>query len=342
MIDLRSDTLTKPSEAMRQAMAAASVGDDVFDEDPTVHHLQETVAELLGKEAALFVPSGSMGNQIGIRLHCAAGDEFLCEQDAHIFQYEQATFAQLFGVCAQIVPGQGGALSPELLAPRVRISDDHQPRTKLVCLENTHNRLGGRVLPMESVTGTCEWAHSQGLATHLDGARLWNACAATGATPADWAQHFDTVSVCFSKGLGAPIGSALCGPRDLVRQARRVRKAMGGGMRQAGVIAAAAIYAVENNRGRLVEDHQKAQLLAEVVRDAATLTLLDDHCDSNIVIFDVDPQLATAAAFVEQLQDQGVRMLALSPQRVRAVMHLDVSMHEVEQAADRVSCLSSS
>lgn len=340
MIDLRSDTFTKPTPEMRRAMAEAEVGDDVFGEDPTVNRLQEAVAEMTGMEAALFVPSGSMGNQIGIRLHCGPGDEFLCEQDAHVFQYEQASFAQLFGICAQIVPGDGGMLTPELLAPRVRPDNEHAPVTRLVCLENTHNRHGGRVLLLGDVEATCQWAHDMGLATHLDGARLWNACVATGTSPADWCRHFDTTSVCFSKGLGAPIGSAVAGPARLIhKQARRLRKAMGGGMRQVGVIAAAALYALEHHYDRLADDHAHARLLAAAVREAPGLTLVEDRCDTNIVMFTVDPAAGTAADFCERLREQGVLMLAVGPQKVRAVTHLDVSADEARRAAEALAAV---
>lgn len=334
MIDLRSDTVTLPTEGMRRAMAKADLGDDVLGEDPTINRLETQVAQRLGAEAALFMPSGVMSNQIAIGLHCEPGDEFLCDQDAHVFQYEQAAFARFFGVCVQIVAGQQGCLPPELLQPRVRLNDSHCPRTRLVCLENTFNRLGGRVLPMQSVAETCDWARGQAIATHLDGARLWNACVATGAQPQDWARHFDTVSVCFSKGLGAPVGSALAGSRDLIARARRVRKALGGGMRQAGVLAAAALYALENHIDRLAEDHHNAQRLAEAVRHAGGLRLLDDRCDTNIVVFDVDAALGDADGICAGLKQAGVLAFAIGPQRVRLVTHLGVTRDATQQAAD--------
>ena len=234
MIDLRSDTLTKPTDAMREAMASADVGDDVFGEDPTINQLEAQVASRLGKEAALLVTSGTMGNQIAVRLHCQAGDELLCEQDCHIFHYEQTAHAQLFGVSARTVVGDAGLLTPALLDDHLRADDVHHPRTRLLCLENTHNRLGGLILPHEGVTQVCQWAAERGLRRHLDGARLWNAAVATGISPADWAAPFDTVSVCFSKGLGAPVGSALCGSSELIHQARRIRKVLGGGNATSG------------------------------------------------------------------------------------------------------------
>jgi threonine aldolase len=333
-IDLRSDTVTRPSPGMRAAMAEAEVGDDVFGDDPTVRRLEERVAEMLGKEAAIYVPSGTMGNQIGVRLHCQPGDEFLCETNCHIICYEQGAYAQLFGIAAQPIDGDHGVLRVEQLVGRIRPANEHCVRTRLVCLENTHNRGAGRIQPYDNVAEICGWAADNGLARHLDGARLFNAVVATGISAADWAGHFDTVSVCFSKGLGAPVGSALCGPGDLIRQARRHRKVLGGGMRQAGIIAAGALYAVEHNIERLAEDHQKARILADAVRATPGLKLDPEVVDTNIVIFEVDPELGTAAAFSARLRDEGVLMNATSPQRIRAVTHLDVSREQVLRAAE--------
>ena len=336
-IDLRSDTVTRPTPAMRAAMAAADVGDDVFGDDPTVQRLEERVAEMLGKEAALYVPSGTMGNQLGLRVHCQAGDEFLCEANCHILCYEQGAYAQLFGLAAQPVEGDHGVLQVEQLIDRIRPANDHCVRTRLVCLENTHNRGAGRIQPYDAVAEICGWAAENGLARHLDGARLFNAVVATGISAADWASHFDTVSVCFSKGLGAPVGSALCGPADLIRQARRHRKALGGGMRQAGIIAAGALYALDHHIDRLAEDHANARILADAIRTTPGLRLDPEIIDTNIVIFEVDPELGTAAAFVARLRDEGVWMNATAPQRIRAVTHLDVSREQVQQAA-KVLC----
>jgi threonine aldolase len=333
-IDLRSDTVTRPSPGMRAAMADAVVGDDVFGDDPTVQLLEARVAEVLGKEAALFVPSGTMGNQLGIRVHCQPGDEFLCESSCHIVFYEQGAYAQLFGIAAQPVDGDHGVLHVEQLVNRIRpLNNDHFTRTRLVCLENTHNRGAGRVQPYDAVVEICGWAADNGLARHLDGARLFNAVVATGISAAEWASHFDTVSVCFSKGLGAPVGSALVGPGDKIRQARRHRKALGGGMRQAGIIAAGALYALENNIERLAEDHQNARILADAVRTSPGLKLDPETVDTNIVIFELDPELGTAAAFGARLRDEGVWMNVTGPQRLRAVTHLDVSREMVQRAA---------
>jgi threonine aldolase len=334
IIDLRSDTVTRPSLEMRAAMADAPVGDDVFGEDPTVRQLESRAAEMLGKEAALFVPSGTMGNQLGVRVHCQPGDEFLCESNCHILFYEQGAYAQLFGIAAQPVEGDHGVLHVEQLVNRIRpANNDHFVRTRLICLENTHNRGAGCVQPYDGVVEICGWAADNGLARHLDGARLFNAVVATGISAADWASHFDTISICFSKGLGAPVGSALVGPADKIRQARRHRKALGGGMRQAGIIAAGALYALNHNIDRLAEDHQNARLIADAVRNSPGLKLDPENVDTNIVIFELDPELGTAPAFSARLRDEGVLMNATAPQRLRAVTHLDVSRHDVQNAA---------
>lgn len=334
MIDLRSDTLTKPTPAMRQAMAAAVVGDDVVDIDPTVQQLQETTAELLGKEAALFMPSGSMANQIAVRVHCDRGSEFLCEADCHIYQYEQAAFAQLSGLVAQTIQGTAGVLQPSQLQGLVRPHNDHMVRTRLVTLENTHNRGGGTIQPLETVAEICRWAADNDLRRHLDGARLWNAVAASGIPASQWASHFDSVSVCFSKGLGAPVGSAVAGSKAFIAEARRARKLFGGGMRQAGIIAAGALYALQHHRQRLADDHQHAQILQTAVQDSEGLSLGPAGVQTNIVVFFVDPQWGTAAQFVRELEASGVRSFAIGAQSVRLVTHLDVSRADVQQAAD--------
>ena len=334
VIDLRSDTVTKPSPDMRVAMAQADVGDDVIDLDPTVERLQNLCAEMLGKEAAIYMPSGSMTNQIAIRLHCVPGDEFICETNCHIYNYEQAAFAQLSGLATHTVEGEFGVLHVDQLRELIRPDNDHMVRTRLVTLENTHNRGAGRIQPYQHVVDICRWAADNRLRRHLDGARLFNAVVATGIPAAQWAQHFDTVSVCFSKGLGAPVGSALAGPRDLIRLARRQRKVFGGGMRQCGIIAAGALYALQHNVNRLAEDHVHAQILAQAIREAHGLRLRPDQIDTNMVIFEVDPALGTAADFAAALQQQGVLVLHTSLTRIRAVTHLDVHEADVRQAGE--------
>jgi threonine aldolase len=334
IIDLRSDTVTKPTPSMRVAMANAEVGDDVIDIDPTVECLQNHCAEILGKEAALFMPSGTMSNQIALRLHCQPGDEFICESNCHLYNYEQAAFAQLSGLASRTVDGDYGILHVDQLRELIRPENDHMVRTRLVCLENTHNRGAGRIQPYPNVVEICEWAAAHGLRRHLDGARLFNAVVATGVRAAEWAKHFDTVSVCFSKGLGAPVGSALAGPRELIRAARRHRKVLGGGMRQVGILAAGALYGLQNHIDRLAEDHENAQILAQAVRDCTGLQLRPDHVETNMVIFQVNPSVGTAAEFVAALRERNVLMLAISPRRIRAVTHLDVDQRDVRRAGD--------
>lgn len=333
-LDFRSDTVTRPAPAMRAAMAEAEVGDDVFGEDPTVNRLQNRVAEMLGKEAALFVPSGTMSNLIGVRLHCRPGDEMICEAGCHVFNYEQGGYAQLSGVAARPVEGRHGVIQPEQLHGLVRPNNAHLVRTRLVCLENTHNRGGGKILPYENVEAICRWARRNGLRTHLDGARLLNAVVATGIEAPRWTQHFDTVSICFSKGLGAPVGSALAGPRELIDEGHRHRKVFGGGMRQAGVLAAAALYALEHHVQRLAEDHANASRLAAGIRQIDRLELVGDSVDTNMLFFRVDPARGTAAEFVASLKERGLLMLETAPQTIRAVTHLDVNADDVDRAIE--------
>src|SRR3954454_11061678 len=246
-IDLRSDTVTRPTPAMRRAMAEAEVGDDVMGEDPTVEALERRTAELLGKEAALFVPSGTMANQIAVGVHASPGDELLCDATSHIYVWEGGGIARLWGVTPRTIEGDRGLLSPASLFGKIRPDDAHYARTRLVCLENTHNRGGGRVYPIDDVAEISAWARGQGLAMHLDGARLMNAVVASGIPASEWAAHFDTVAICFSKGVGAPLGSAIAGPEPLIRAAHRLRKVLGGGMRQGGIVAAGALHALENH-----------------------------------------------------------------------------------------------
>jgi threonine aldolase len=337
MIDLRSDTITRPTSAMRAAMAEAVVGDDVFGEDPTVCRLEEQVASLLGMEDALFVTSGTMGNQLGVRVHCQPGDEFLCDADCHILNNEQGAYAQLFGLAARPIAAEGHVITVAHVEDKIRGDDVHHPRTRLLCLENTHNRGGGCVLPYEDVQRVCRWAADHGLPRHLDGARLFNAVVATGISANQWARNFDTISVCFSKGLGAPVGSALCGPKGLIARARRLRKALGGGWRQAGILAAAAIYALDYHVERLAEDHANAQVLADAVRKTGSLQLDPPEVQTNIVIFRVDERLGTAAEFEQRLASRGVLTFAIAKQKIRAVTHLDVSAAEAQQAAEIIS-----
>jgi threonine aldolase len=335
-IDLRSDTVTRPTPGMRAAIAAAEVGDDVFGDDPTVIRLQEKLAALLGKEAALFVPSGTMSNQVCVKTHTQPGDELLCEAACHIYNNESGGPAVLSGVMCRTIPGDHGILDVTQLEDKIRPDNEHLVRTRLVCLENTHNRGGGKVYPLEKIQAISAWARRHGLAMHLDGARLWNAVVATGIPAAQWARPFDSVSVCFSKGLGAPVGSALAGPRDFVARARRVRKLFGGGMRQVGVLAAAALYALEHHVERLAEDHKNAQVLAQAIADTPGLHLDPPEVETNLIWFQVDPELGTARDVAAALKQRGVLIHTGGPQTLRACTHLDVSAAQAEQAAETI------
>jgi threonine aldolase len=333
LIDLRSDTVTRPTAGMRAAMAAAEVGDDVMGEDPTVNRLQERTAAFLGKEAALYVPSGSMSNQIAVKVHTQPGDEVLCEATCHIYQYEAGGPAVLSGVMCRTIEGDYGILDLTQLEGKIRPANDHLVRTRLVALENTHNRGGGRIFPLEKIRAITEWARANHLATHLDGARLWNAIVATGIPGTEWARHFDTVSVCFSKGLGAPVGSCLAGSRETIARARRVRKLLGGGMRQAGMIAAAALYALDNHIERLAEDHRNAQTVAQAVAETPGVRLDPPEVETNLVWMEVDPELGTSGQVAAAMKTRGILIQQVGDRYLRACLHLDVSAAQAERVA---------
>ena len=335
-IDLRSDTVTRPTPAMRRAMAEAEVGDDVYGEDPTVLELERKTAELLGKEAALFAPSGTMTNQIAVAVHANPGDEVLCETTAHLYVWEGGGIARLSGVTARTLPGRSGILGLDDLKDKIRPDDGHYAQTRFVSLENTHNRGGGKVHPIESIAAISSWARSNGLAMHLDGARLMNAVVASGISAREWCSHFDTISICFSKGLGAPVGSALVGTREQIAKAHRIRKVFGGGMRQAGIIAAGALYAIEHNVERLAEDHANAKILADAVEETPGLSLESGPVETNLVWVTVDPRLGSVADVVARLREVGVLVSALGPQVVRMCTHLDVSRESAEFAAGQI------
>ncbi len=330
MIDLRSDTMTKPSLAMREAMARAEVGDDVYGEDPTVRALEERVAALLGKEAALFVSSGSMGNQLAIAVQTQHGDEVVVGEGAHPVFYEAGAGPALSGV-QFAVAGSGGMFDVDQMEAAVKPRAYYTPRTSLVCVENTHNRAGGRVFPQRNAEAIAARAHVLGLRVHLDGARLWNAAAKTGLSERELAAPFDTVSVCFSKGLGAPVGSAFVSTRANVERARRFRKMWGGGMRQSGILAAGALFALENNRARLRDDHENARRFAELVGNATGLRVDLAGVETNIVNVDTD---APAEPLANAARALGLLINASGPNRLRAVTHLDVSRADVERGAE--------
>ncbi|AOU99312.1 threonine aldolase [Acidihalobacter yilgarnensis] len=331
-IDLRSDTLTQPTEAMREAMARAEVGDDVYGEDPTVNALETLAAERLGKAAALFVPSGTLGNLISVLVHCGRGDEMILGADAHIFYYEQGGAAAFGGVQPRTLPNEvDGTLDLAHVEAAIREDNDHYPVTRLLALENTHNRCGGRVLGMDYMDAAAELAHARGLRLHVDGARIWNAAVALGVSPARLLAGADSVSACLSKGLSAPVGSVVAGDADFVRRARRLRKALGGGMRQAGVIAAAGIVALEEMVERLADDHANARRLAEGLAALDGVRIASSTVQTNLVYFDLTRPSPDAADFCAALERQGVRMGATSATSVRAVIHRHVSAADVER-----------
>jgi threonine aldolase len=335
MIDLRSDTVTRPTPPMREAMARAEVGDDVYGEDPTVQKLEETAANLLGKEAALFVPSGTMGNQLALMTSTRRGDEVICGEGAHLSWFESGAGAALSGV-QFAVAGQGGLFDVAQMEAAVKEPSLNHPRTSLVTIENTHNRAGGRIFPAKDVAAIARRARELGFGLHLDGARLWNTSVATGAALSDLAAPFDTVSLCFSKGLGAPVGSVVSGKRAQMNDARRLRKMLGAGMRQSGILAAAALFAIAHHRDRLSEDHEHARLFAEKVRsgvDAPEVTVA--HPETNIVSIDLPAQAAEVA--IAKAKENGLLLATIFPTRLRAVFHLDVSRADALTAAETLT-----
>jgi threonine aldolase len=329
VIDLRSDTVTKPTPAMRRAMAQADVGDDVFGEDPTVNRLQECAAELFGREAALFVPSGTMGNQIAIKVHTQPGDEVILEEASHIFNSEMAMMAAFSGVIPRPIPSERGWLRWEQIESAIRPNVYYYAQTRLICLENTHNFKGGSVYPLEWAREIIEKAHERGLKVHLDGARIFNAAVATGRSVKELTEGFDSVMFCLSKGLGAPVGSMLVGSAEFIEKARRVRKMLGGGMRQVGILAAAGLYALEHHIERLAEDHENAQILAQALREIPEVRL--EPVETNIIIFELTK--TPAEKLITELKKRNILALAIGPRRVRLVTHLDVSRADVLRAA---------
>jgi len=332
MIDLRSDTVTKPSEPMRQAMARAEVGDDVYGEDPTVNRLQEMGAALVGKAVALFVPSGTMANQLALRAQAPPGQEVIVESRCHMVRYEQGAGAALAGVQFHWIVGQRGIMAPEQVEAAIRPKDLHTIQTALICVENTHNSGGGTVYPLATIERIGAIARQRGLPLHLDGARLFNAVTATGASATEYAKHCTTVSFCLSKGLGAPAGSLLAtNDRDMVDRLRRFRRMYGGGMRQAGILAAAGIYALEHNIARLKDDHDHATRLAHLLAQIPTVTLDLKSVETNMIFFDVKSSRPPADV-VAALKAEGVLVNAVGGTTYRAVTHLDVSADDIEKA----------
>lgn len=340
MIDLRSDTVTTPTPEMRRAMAEAEVGDDVYGEDPTVNRLEALAAARLGKEAAVFVPTGTMGNQASALAHTRRGDEVIVEAQAHIYYYEVGGLAALSSVQVRTVPGRRGAMDPDQVAAAIRDDNIHNPRTALVCLENTHNRAGGAIVPQATVQAIADLAHRRGIAVHMDGARIFNAAVATGRSAAELAAPADTVMFCLSKGLSAPVGSMVCGSAELIGRVRKARKILGGGMRQAGVLAAAGIVALEQMVERLAEDHANARLLADGLARVPGLAATTAEVETNMVMVDVtDGRWATAAQVTGALRQAGVLANAMGPRRIRLVTHKDVTRADMGEALDRMAAV---
>jgi threonine aldolase len=328
-IDLRSDTVTVPTPEMLAAMMAAEVGDDVFGDDPTVNRLEAMAAEMLGKEAALFVASGTMGNLVALKTHTQPGDEVILEAHSHTYNYEGGGYAAVCGASVRPIEAERGILRPAQIEAALRPDDQHFARSRLAAIENTHNSGGGAVWTLEEVAAVSDFCRDRGLALHMDGARLFNACVAAGVGAGEYARHVDSVTFCLSKGLGCPVGSVLCGSAEFIARARRVRKMLGGGMRQAGYLAAAGVYALEHNIERLAEDHANARLLAEGVRDCAQLRLTYDPPETNMVYIEMPGEM-TAGQFEQRLAAEGILTLAHGSS-VRAVTHIGITRPDVER-----------
>ena len=330
-IDLRSDTVTRPTPGMRRAMADAEVGDDVYREDPTVRALEDRMAERLGLEAAVFVPSGTQGNQVAIGVHTRPGEEVIVEERSHVFHYENGAMSALWGAQPRTVVGQRGLLTPAQIRAASRGDDDHLPRSRLLILENTHNRGGGTVWKPEVFADAVAAARGEGLRVHLDGARLFNAEVAAGVPASTWGRLTDSTTVCFSKGLGAPVGSVLAGSKAFVLEARRLRKRLGGGMRQAGILAAACLYALDHHVARLAEDHENARVLARRLAEVPGVRVELDRVETNMVYAEVPVE---AAPLVGRLRAAGLLVNSVGPQALRLVCHLDIDRAACERAAD--------
>lgn len=340
VIDLRSDTVTRPSAAMRQAMAEAEVGDDVLGDDPTVIKLQERIAQMMGKEAACFVPTGTMANQTAIRAHTEPGDEIVADEGSHIIHYETGAPAALSGVMVRPIASSRGIFDVAELEAMVRPHSTHFARSRLLVLENTHNRGGGSVWPLEQLKRVATRGRELGLRVHLDGARLWNACVKTGVKPAEYAAPFDTVSCCFSKGLGCPVGSAVAGDRASINRVQRFRKMFGGTMRQSGVLAAAALYALDHHVEGLAQDHANAAALARGLSTIGGINVNVAGVETNMVFFDLAASMPmNEAEFCERLRARGVLMMGTGPRRIRAVCHRDVSTDDIHNAIERVRAI---
>ncbi|HTD22405.1 MAG TPA: low-specificity L-threonine aldolase [Terriglobales bacterium] len=336
VVDLRSDTVTKPSPEMRRAMAEAEVGDDVYGEDPTVNRLEQRAAEIFGREAAIFVPSGTMGNQIAIKIHTHHGQEIICEERAHILNYEMAMLAHFSGCVPRPIHGEDGILTWGEIKKRISPKIYYRAQTGLISLENTHNMAGGTVYPQEVTDEICDRAHEIGLPVHLDGARIFNAAAALGKPVREITKKFDSVMFCLSKGLGAPVGSLLAGSRNLIEQARVYRKALGGGMRQAGILAAAGLIALEKSPARLHEDHENAKFLAEGLAEIRGIQIAPAKVKTNILVFDISGTGMSSDEMTRKLAAKNIFASGISAQAIRLVTHVDVDRAACARALDVV------
>jgi threonine aldolase len=333
IIDLRSDTVTKPSAEMRRAMAEAEVGDDVFIEDPTINKLQERAAAVFGREAGLFVPSGSMGNLTCILAHTRPGQEVICEESGHVYNYEMASMSAIAGVLPRVVAGGDGILSWDIVSKAIRPKIYYRPQTALVSLENTHNMAGGTVYPTNVAEEICDKAHDMGVRVHLDGARIFNAATYLGEDVARMTRKFDSVQFCLSKGLGAPVGSMIVGTREFIERCRSIRKMLGGGMRQAGILAAAGLIALEKGPKRLQIDHDNAKFLAAELAAIPGITLDPRKVHTNIIILDLKKSGWSSSNFLQSLAKRNVLAVPVDSEKIRMVTHLDVERHSVEKAA---------
>ncbi|MBI4726269.1 low-specificity L-threonine aldolase [candidate division TA06 bacterium] len=331
IIDLRSDTVTRPSAAMKQAMFNAPLGDDVFGDDPTVNQLQAETARLLGKQAGLFVPSGTMGNQIALKTLTNHGDEVILDYESHIFRYEVAGAAVISGLQFNAITGSGGIMTSEQVANAIRPADIHQPATALVCLENTHNRAGGVVYPLAEIKKISALCKKHKIKMHLDGARLWNAAIASGISLKEYSGYFDSVMVCFSKGVGCPVGSVLAGDKEFIEKARRNRKMMGGGMRQAGILAGACLYSLKHNLKRIAEDHRRARKLAQMISQIPKVKIDLMSVQTNIVVFDIKRTGMNPEQAMVKLARSGLWVLPFGETKLRAVTHLDVDDNDIPE-----------
>ena len=333
-VDLRSDTVTQPTAEMRRAMAEAVVGDDVYGEDPTVNRLEQRAAEIFAREAALFVPTGTMGNQIAIKIHTRPGQEIICEERAHIYNYEMAMLAHFSGCVARPIYAEDGALTWDEISKRIAPGIYYRAQTGLISLENTHNMAGGTIYRQQTADEICDRAHEAGIPVHLDGARIFNAAVPSGRNVADITGKFDSVMFCLSKGLGAPVGSMLVGSRKFIDMARIYRKALGGGMRQAGVLAAAGLIALEQGPKRLHEDHANAKFMAEELARIPGVKLDATKVQTNILVFDISGTGLDSATISHRLAERGVMAAGISPQAIRLVTHMDVSRDHCAYAVD--------